>query len=110
MAGARTSYAAARAVYDAAEARYRAEQDVCLNTLPEPESCVASVRARWSEARRAADALRLALVAAAGSLAVQDALSAAGGTPDPSALQKAAREALDAAEALSRALASMGVP
>lgn len=109
LATARTSYAAARAVYDAAEERYRAEQEACVASDPQPDPCVAEVRQRWAPARKPADALRSALVALVDSLRVYDALSGAGRAPDPSAVQKAVREALDAAEALSEALASQGV-
>lgn len=107
LASARASYTAARAVYDAAEVQYRAEQEVCIASDPHPEPCVTEVRQRWAPARQAADALRSALVALAGSLRVYDALAAAGRAPDPTAVQKRVSEALDAAQAMSEALAGI---
>lgn len=110
LSGARISYAAARAVYDAAEGRYKAEQEACLASSEPPEPCVAAVRERWRPLRKPADALRSLLIAFAGSLTAYDALSKAGRTSDPSTLTDASRRALKAAEALASALSTMGVP
>ena len=109
LGSARVSYGAARSVYDAGLHRYRAEQEACLD-LPAPEPCVAGVRARWIPARKAADALRSALVALGASVALYGALGGTGRGPTPEEVQKRVLEALDAAETLVRAEQESGTP
>lgn len=114
LAAARTSYAAARSLYDTAEpqieARYEREQIACLEPPTAPDSCVADVRRRWALVKRAANALHASLLAAGASLGAYDALSSGGRAPAPADVLKALDGALDAAEALSRAVRALGAP
>lgn len=109
LAAARVSYGAARSLYDAGVGRYRAEQEACLD-LPAPEPCVAGVRSRWAPARKAADALRAALIALGTSISLYDALRGSGQAPSPAEVQKLVQEALGAVQALVRAEQEVTTP
>lgn len=110
LVDARHAVNAASELYDTTERplvrRYEAEQLSCFEGALQSEPCIAEVRARWAPVRAAAEAFYQTLVAAQAAVGAAEAGAALGRAPSVGQVLAVVLEAIDAAEALRRAVAT----